>query len=85
MKSRFPTRRVSPSKLRKLCVLLGGQTLAAELLHVNPRTVRRWCAGDRRCPWYAARLLEEIHAEPKYKAALLKMHRAAVSRKKAKK
>jgi hypothetical protein len=30
---------------------------AARLLRVNPRTMRRWCAGDSTMPWAAAELL----------------------------
>lgn len=36
---------------------------AARLLHVNDRTVRYWCAGEREMPWSAAELLRRILEE----------------------
>jgi DNA-binding transcriptional regulator YiaG len=33
---------------------------AARMLRINPRTMRRWCAGDSTMPWAAAELLRLI-------------------------
>jgi DNA-binding transcriptional regulator YdaS (Cro superfamily) len=43
--------------VRHLCNRVGGQLAAARLLHVDGRTVRKWVAGDRTCPWASAELL----------------------------
>jgi hypothetical protein len=37
-----------------------GQRAAARALHVDERTVRKWCAGDRPMPWAAAELLRRL-------------------------
>jgi DNA-binding transcriptional regulator YdaS (Cro superfamily) len=51
--------------LLALCEQVGGQRAAARLLHVDERTVRRWVAGDRECPWCAAELLRRLATEQK--------------------
>jgi len=48
--------------VRNLCDQVGGQTVAAKMLHVSPRTVRHWVMGDRACPWSAAELLRTLAA-----------------------
>ena len=40
------------------------QGAAAALLGVNPRTMRRWLAGDREMPEPAVRLLAVIEHQP---------------------
>jgi DNA-binding transcriptional regulator YiaG len=37
-----------------------GQQEAARALHVHPRTVRKWVAGDSSAPWAYAELLKRI-------------------------
>lgn len=39
------------------------QLTAAELLHVDARTVRKWCCSERRIPWMAAELLRRLLME----------------------
>jgi len=46
--------------IRHLCEKVGGQLAASRLLHVHGRTVRKWVAGDRGCPWASAELLRRI-------------------------
>lgn len=53
---------VPPAYVRDLCERIGGQREAARALHVDERTVRRWVAGDRACPWAAAELLRRMVA-----------------------
>lgn len=47
-----------PSYIRALCERAGGQREAARRMHVDERTVRKWCAESgssaRSCPWVAA-------------------------------
>jgi len=46
--------------IRHLCEKVGGQLAASRLLHVHGRTVRKWVAGDRGCPWASAELLRRF-------------------------
>ena len=49
---------MTPDELRAALTRLGlTQSGAARLLHVEPRTVRRWIAGDRDIPGPAVVLL----------------------------
>ena len=45
--------------IRALCVRVGGQCEAARRMRVDPRTVRRWCAGTAPIPWVAADWLRQ--------------------------
>jgi DNA-binding transcriptional regulator YiaG len=36
------------------------QQEAAKLLHVDDRTMRRWCCGERAMPWAAGELLRRL-------------------------
>jgi DNA-binding transcriptional regulator YdaS (Cro superfamily) len=64
MKEITPTT-VTITHLLALCEQVGGQRAAARLLRVDERTVRRWVAGDRECPWCAAELLRRLATEMK--------------------
>ena len=56
---------VTPAYLRSLIEGAGiSQGQAAQMLRVDPRTLRRWLAGDRACPWMAAELLRRMVNEP---------------------
>ena len=56
---------VTPAYLRSLIEGAGiSQGQAARMLRVDPRTLRRWLAGDRACPWMAAELLRRMITNP---------------------
>lgn len=43
---------MTPDQIRALATAAGGQCELARKINANPRTVRRWIAGDS-CPsWY---------------------------------
>ena len=49
---------MTPADFRAALDRLGlSQSEAARRLRVDPRTVRRWIAGDRRIPWLVTELL----------------------------
>lgn len=55
---------VPPAYIRAMADRVGGQRAAARLLHVDERTLRRWVAGDRSCPWAVAELLRRMALGP---------------------
>jgi hypothetical protein len=48
---------VTPDQIKALCQAAGGQQATARLLQVDPRNVRRWCAGESHPPHAAIELL----------------------------
>ena len=56
---------MTPTQLRRLLKrLVWSQVEAARRLKVDPRTVRRWVAGERRIPESAAMLLATWAKKP---------------------
>ncbi len=65
---------MTPAALRAQLGRLGlTQTAAARLLGVDPRTMRRWIAGERDISPPAAFLLALLEAEPRIRALLAEM------------
>ena len=64
---------MTPTTLRATLARLSlTQGAAAALLGVNPRTMRRWLAGDREMPEPAVRLLAVIEYGPPSVMAFLR-------------
>jgi len=61
---------MTPDQLRDALVRLGiNQLTAARWLDVDPRTVRRWLAGDRRIPGMAVEMILTWIRDGRRKAA----------------